>query len=199
MDKRTFDIGYTRLETFFGSKENLTRYEVFWERVKTLPEHAWKAAVDQWIDGELRFPTITQIKARVYANLTHEERMGQNSEPPIPESHVELGRKLAPLFGEYLMGRRPLSEWVMQMRYFAKQAGLEHEVESAIREQRLEELIESQRNSLEDGRSRPEVGVCEDHGAGSDRDLTGEGDQTPTGGAEEEEDSVHYYLEEEES
>ena len=64
MTRDTFNKGFFMLINGFqyAQKMPLTGQDVYWERLCTLPEHAFKYAVIKALDNSKYFPTIAELK-----------------------------------------------------------------------------------------------------------------------------------------
>jgi hypothetical protein len=140
MTLREFDLGYARLVGYFGTKENSTRYDTWFDKLKSIPNTAWEKAVDQIIEGEPRFPTIRIIKSIAYGLQTEAER-GEARDPDLLPEKVEMNKELFPLFMKYLRKETPLEDWILQMKYYAKKYGLTEKMRPGMED--LEHYLET--------------------------------------------------------
>ena len=138
MDKREYDIGYTRLTHYFLAKDNVTRYEEWWGKLKRYPNRAYEVAVDRVIEGERFFPTLSVLRLAINGAMTPEEKAPAGSLGDVSPAEESLGAQLAPLFQRYLKGLTTKEDWISQMRWFAKQNGLGRQMEDSITDTGIE-------------------------------------------------------------
>lgn len=132
MNKHEFDNGYSQLFSYYQSKNNTAKYDVWWQKLRSFPPSAFLAAVDQWIEGERYFPTLVQIKATTFRCMTPAEMGVIHPDFEISENEQRLNMDLFPLFTKYLNGKTSLEDWKLQMQYFADIHGVGDAVRVSI-------------------------------------------------------------------
>ena len=135
MNKHEYDLGYSSLETYYQAKVNSARYDLWWDKMKSLPARAFNKAIDRWIEESRFFPTLGQIKRMAYEFRTPEEIRGSRDQVNnVSESEIALGKDLFPLFIGYVNGDTSREEWDGQMIYFAEKHGHGEAMKRSIHE-----------------------------------------------------------------
>ena len=133
MDVRTFDLGYSRMRSYYQTKDNQSKYDLWWDKLAPISADAFNRAVDLWIENERFFPTLGQIRQLAYKCQPGHSDGQTNSEDKFTEQEIALGSDLFPLFQRYANGQTTKEEWEKQMIYFADKHNLGAEMRNSIR------------------------------------------------------------------
>lgn len=119
MNAREFDLGYTRLSKYFAQKENSTRYDQWYDRLRLIPGPIWEKAVEDLIDGERTFPTLGSAKAACRANGYHPDLQASEDPDLLPEDRA-LGSELIPFLIGFARHETSLSDFQGQLCFLAQ-------------------------------------------------------------------------------
>ncbi len=97
MDRFEFDKGYSRLFSYYQSKDNPARLDVWWAKLRKVPSRPFNEAVDLWIEGERFFPTLGQIVSLSYRCRTPAESGEAGTDITLSPEKEDLNRDLSPL------------------------------------------------------------------------------------------------------
>lgn len=100
MDSYAFQHGMRRLCGYYNRKLTDDARDMYFRRIRRLPQYAWERAVDRWIDEETTFPPPGKIR-RLALTFTEETDL----EDPLREEWLDIAQMLERMDFEAVQAR----------------------------------------------------------------------------------------------